>query len=536
MPSRRSLAAGLRRRAVGLVRRLSHTSPRLREAESALREGDPERALSLMAGLIETRPGDRALLGLRQRAFAALGDQVAVAATMAALSRAGRLNAVAVAERRLHGYLAETDPRWRLRVPGAPEPLEPASDRRVLHLLKESRPQRQSGYTMRSWYNVTTQRAAGWDPAVVTALGFPRWRNGASGSTVEDVEGIRHHRLDPGPAYPRDAPADLWLEDYAWRAADVVRSERPAIIHASSGWRGYDAVLVGLALGRHFDRPVVYEVRGLFDGPVVTDGQERQRRMRADTEVRVMRAADAVVTLAETMRADFIERGIPGDRIFVIPNGVDPDAFAPITPDPAIRARYGLGDRFVIGYISNLDHPREDHETLMAATARLAGQGRDVACLIVGDGTRRAELERFARDSGAADRIVFTGQVPHGEVPSLYAVIDAFVVPRRDERAARLVTPLKPFEAMSMERPLIVADLPALTEIAPDGVRSLAYVTEDAGSLAAAVARLIDEPALAARLAAAGRAWVVVERSWAANGPRWDAAYGSVLERRRVTA
>ena len=53
-------------------------------------------------------------------------------------------------------------------------------------------------------------------------------------------------------------------------------------------------------------------------------------------------------------------------------------------PDASIRARYRLGERFVIGYVSNLDHPREDHEALIAATARLAASGRDVACLIVG--------------------------------------------------------------------------------------------------------------------------------------------------------
>ena len=195
-----------------------------------------------------------------------------------------------------------------------------------------------------------------------------------------------------------------------------------------------------------------------------------------------------------------------------------------------------MADRFVIGYISNLDHPREDFETLIAATARLAAEGRDVACLIVGDGTRREQLERVARGSGAADRIVFTGQVPHDEVRGLYALIDAFIVPRRDERAARLVTPLKPFEAMAMGRPLIVADLPALVEIAPDGVRGLAYRTEDPEALARAVGRLIDDPDLADRLAGAGREWVIAERSWAANGPRWDEAYGYVLGRRTVAA
>ena len=106
----------------------------------------------------------------------------------------------------------------------------------------------------------------------------------------------------------------------------------------------------------------------------------------------------------------------------------------------------------------------------------------------------------------------------------MYALLDAFVVPRRDERAARLVTPLKPFEAMAMARPLIVADLPALTEVAPDGERSLAYRAEDAAALAAAVERLMDDPALAARLGEAGREWVTqgahVGRPTARAGPR----------------
>jgi glycosyltransferase involved in cell wall biosynthesis len=405
----------------------------------------------------------------------------------------------------------------------------------VLQILKDSRPYRQSGYTMRSTYNLRTIRDAGWDPVVMTPLGFPRWRTGRSGPAVEDVDGIRHHRLDPGPAYPSDGPVDVYLDDFAWSAAEVIRSERPAIIHAASGFRGYELALVGLALGRHFGLPVVYEVRGLFDAPSQGTESERHRR-RAATDIRAMLAADAIVTLAETMRGDLIERGVPPDKVFVVPNGVDPDIFVPQAPDPSIRTRYGLRDRFVIGYISNLDHPREDHETLIAATARLVAAGRDVACLIVGDGTRRDELESYARESGVADRIVFTGQVPHDEVRGLYAVIDVFVVPRRDERAARLVTPLKPFEAMAMERPLVVADLPALVEIAPDGVRGLVYPTEDPDGLADAVARLIDDPDLRRRIAAAGHTWVRAERTWAANGPRWADAYGYVLERHRTAA
>jgi glycosyltransferase involved in cell wall biosynthesis len=523
--------AAIRRPAAAVFRRVTNLSPRFREAEVALRDGDPERALSLMAGLVEA---ERSTNGPAwRRTVGSLGDRLAMAATTVAMRRTRQWPLVDVAERRISGHITETDPRWQPRLPGPVERLDGIEPRRIVQILKDSRPYRQSGYTMRSTYNLRTIRDAGWDPVVLTPLGFPRWRTGRGGPPVEDVDGTRHHRLDPGPAYPSDGPVDAYLDDFVWRAAEVIRSERPAIIHAASGFRGYELALVGLALGRHFDLPVVYEVRGLFDAPSQGSETERHRR-RAATDIRAMLAADAVVTLAETMRGDLIDRGVPPDKVFVVPNGVDPGIFVPQPPDPAIRARYRLGDRFVIGYISNLDHPREDHETLIAATARLAAAGRDIACLIVGDGLRREHLERVARSSGARDRVVFTGQIPHEDVRAMYATIDAFVVPRTDERAARLVTPLKPFEAMSMARPLIVADLPALTEIAPDGERSLTYPTQDPAGLAAAVARLMDDPALAERIAGAGRAWVTTERTWAANEPRWDAVYRSVLAAREV--
>ncbi len=520
-------------------RRLARLRSGIRDAEGALAAGNADLALELTDAMVREHPGDRAVLGIRRRAFAARGDLSNAAATVAALRRTTGGDALADMERRLHGDLAETDSRWRPRVVGPRRALEPRSDRVVLHLLKESRPQRQTGFTMRSHDNLLVQRVAGWDPVVVTALGFPR-ASGAEVVPVEDVDGIRHHRLDLGAGYPLRGGGDTYLEAYAWRAAAVAREERPAIIHASSGRRGYETALVGLALGEHLDLPVVYEVRSLFDGPAPAGGastavasdatspRERYRRRDA-TEVRSMLAADAVVTLAETMKSDMVARGVPAERIYIVPNGVDPEAFQPRAPDPELRARYGLGERFVIGYVSNLDHPREGHETLIEATALLANAGRDVACLIVGEGRRRAEVEAVAAASGAADRSVFTGAVPHDDVPAMYALLDAFVVPRRDERAARLVTPLKPFEAMAMARPLIVADLPALTEVAPDGERALAYRPEDAMALAAAVVRLMDHPGLGARLGEAGREWVTRERTWASNGPRWTEVYEAVL-------
>ncbi len=181
--------------------------------------------------------------------------------------------------------------------------------------------------------------------------------------------------------------------------------------------------------------------------------------------------------------------------------------------------------------MSNLDHPREGQELLIEATARLTQRGRRVTCLIVGDGGGGVEVEELARMSGVASAIHFTGRVPHAEVRAHYALLDAFVVPRANDRAARYVTPLKPFEAMAMGRPLVVSDLPALVEIAAPGTRGLAFAVEDADSLATELERLMDDPGMARRLGDAGREWVVTERTWARNGERYRQLYGDVLER-----
>src|SRR5262249_51624267 len=150
--------------------------------------------------------------------------------------------------------------------------------------------------------------------------------------------------------------------------------------------------LVGLALRKYLGVPLVYEVRSFFDGSWTVDerlqdqGEQYQRRF--DTETRTMLAADHVLTIAEAMRDEIIERGIPPERVTVVPNGVDVDVFTPTAPDPDLQRRYGLEGSFTFGYVSNIDHPREGHELLVEATRELLGRGRRVRCLIVGDGTR----------------------------------------------------------------------------------------------------------------------------------------------------
>ena len=182
----------------------------------------------------------------------------------------------------------------------------------------------------------------------------------------------------------------------------------------------------------------------------------------------------------------------------------------------------------MLGYVSSFN-AYEGIRYIIDATADLRTRGCAVRALLVGGGDEEHNLQRRARELGIASHVVFAGRVDHAEVPRDVSLIDLFVCPRRAEAVTELVTPLKPYEAMAMARPVIVSRTRALEEIVKDGVdRARTSTADDPVDLAAVCAELIARPEERARLGAAGREWVVHERSWARHGYRYRRLYEGV--------
>ncbi len=231
-----------------------------------------------------------------------------------------------------------------------------------------------------------------------------------------------------------------------------------------------------------------------------------------------MRAADAVVTLNQSMRQELLERGVPEDRITVVPNAVDTQRFAPRPPDPELLERLGIRDgQLVIGYIGALQ-PYEGLPTLVGAVAELVRRGRDVRLLIVGDGSAAESIRARVDAHGLGHRVTMQGTVPHDDVQRWYSVMAIVVNARTNDRVSRIVAPTKPLEALAMERALVVSRTPALLECIVEGRTGLAVTPDSISDLAMTLDRLIGEPELRESLGREARAWVIGERSWAANG------------------
>lgn len=439
---------------------------------------------------------------------------------------------------RLRGLVAVLSGEYVPTVEPPPDGYVPRPER-VLHLVKNSLPQVQAGYTLRTHYTALAQAAAGLDPHVVTQMGFAS-EGERAGATVD---GIPYHRI-PGPVRETTA-LDVWLSTHVDRVARLVRELRPAVLHAASDFIN---AMTAEAIGKAYGIPVVYETRGFWeetwlsrhareygwdlDRLATEHGLPDAYVLRRAVEDRCRRRVDRVVTLSAPMVERIRAGGVPADRIVVVPNAVDTDAFPVLTRDHTLAAELGIaGEAMVIGYISSLNE-YEGIDTLISAYQRVkAARDTPVRLLIVGDGPERESLTRQARALGLTD-VIFTGRVPHTEILRYYSLIDLFVVPRRPTGVAHLVTPLKPYEAFATGRTVVLSNVRALAALAEESGAAELFEAGDDESLARVLLALLDDPGRRHQLARSAAAWVRAHSSWAANAARYRRLYadlGAVL-------
>ena len=137
--------------------------------------------------------------------------------------------------------------------------------------------------------------------------------------------------------------------------------------------------------------------------------------------------------------------------------------------------------------------------------------------LLVGGGPQDAALKAQAQQLGVADKVVFTGRVPHAEVQRYYDLVDVLCYPRHSMRLTELVTPLKPLEAMAQGRLLVASNVGGHQELIRHGETGLLFQAGSAEALTSAVLDLLARREQWPVLRAAGRRFVEAERNWAAS-------------------
>ena len=407
--------------------------------------------------------------------------------------------------------------------------------RAVLYHAAQSLPHLSSGYAIRTHWLARALRERGWDLTVVNRLGYPNDRLDHIGvspvAPAAEIDGVPY-RFRPAPR--ARGMLGLSIADYHEAAAaalvEAAGELRPALVHGASNFA------VGLAAceaARRLGLPSVFEVRGLWHMSRAADQPAYQGsdhyRMLEGLEAQAARMADHVFVITEAVADILAARGVDRAKMSILPNAVDVDAFGRRPRDPALAARFGLAGALVVGYVGTFKD-YEGLDLLLEAMALLGAELADRArLLLVGDGPAEGELRARVRRLGLGDRVVFTGRVPHRDIPAYQALIDVMVFPRRGALVCEVVSPIKPFEAMASGVPVLASDVAALAEIVEDEVTGLLFRKDDVSHLAAQLLRLLEEPDLRRFLAGRAESWVRANRSWSAVAAHVSEVYESLV-------
>lgn len=404
---------------------------------------------------------------------------------------------------------------------------------RILHVFDHSLPLH-SGYTFRSANILRGQHRLGWETFHLTS---PKQGKLARGE--ETVDDLHFFRTPVPSGWASRLP---FLNQWAFmqaterRLLELARQLKPDLLHAHSPvLNAYPALHVGRQLGI----PVVYEIRAFWEDAAVDHGTQSEwglrYRLTREMETRAVRQASQVVTICGGLRGDLIARGIPLDKIGVVPNAVNIEQFSRGgQPDLALKAKLGLADSQVIGFIGSF-YAYEGLDLLIKALPLILEKAPDVKLLLVGGGPQEANLKAQAAAlslaNNVADKVVFVGRVPHTEVNRYYDLVDLLAYPRHAMRLTDLVTPLKPLEAMAQGRLLIASDVGGHQELIEDGYTGVLFRAGDVADLTDKALAALNLTDGGSNLRNNGRRFVESERNWTKSIANYQAIYARALGR-----
>lgn len=280
------------------------------------------------------------------------------------------------------------------------------------------------------------------------------------------------------------------------RIARLLRRDKFDIVHGHGSKAGFIVRLAAIGTSTR----VAYSPHGFAF-------HERQKpaltRLYTSVERNAARhLTTRVITVSDGEQAEARRYRLESEEKFVtVHSGIQPGLFGRPVDRTALRTGLGIPqDAFLVGTVGRLDGQKAPLDFVRVA-ATVVAQHPKAHFLWVGDGSLESAARTLAGDLGVSGAVTFSGQ--RSDVAQLLSTMDAFLLTSHWE-----ALPIAMLEAMASKLPVVATGLPGVTDAVADGREGLLAPSGNVEALSAALHRLIIDPALAARLGAAGRARV----------------------------
>ena len=252
---------------------------------------------------------------------------------------------------------------------------------------------------------------------------------------------------------------------------------------------------------------------------LVLQHQIHQSAIKRRTAAALLSSAAVLVANSEWTRdrcltlLSELEIDAEPDLVRVVPLGADHQAFRPGLPTADVCARYGLAEgRWLLSVARLTRHKGID--TALQALARLKSRFPTLRYAVVGTGEELDALAAEARDLGVADRVRFLADVPDSDLPALYNRAELYLGLSRMMQQRVEGFGISLAEASACGVPVIAGRTGGIPAAVRDGETGMLVDAEEAGAVATAIERLLNDPPLRARLGAAGRRAVETHYNW----------------------
>jgi glycosyltransferase involved in cell wall biosynthesis len=273
----------------------------------------------------------------------------------------------------------------------------------------------------------------------------------------------------------------------------VIIGTSPQFFTAISAW----------ALSAVRFKPFVFELRDIWPASITAVGaMERSLSIRVleKVEMFLYRRANKIISVTHSFKKELIERGIDGNKIDVVLNGVDLTAYQPVENKSHLFAKeYGLENKFVVGYVGT--HGMAHALDKIVEAAKLISDLDDIVILFAGGGAAKPEVERLVEEKGLKNVVLIPRQ-PKDKMPDLWSLCDISLISLKDTALFKTVIPSKIFESMGMGLPMIMSSPKGEATDILEGTHSGVIVSPEAPpELVKAIRRMYEDRELLSILA-----------------------------------
>ena len=396
-----------------------------------------------------------------------------------------------------------------------------SSPKSIMYHVNQSLPYHSSGYAIRTQSLLKSLKSRNWNISAYARVGYPNDRYDYIGSKIVDsystVNGIDYYFT---PSRTKSI-GKLDIKQYQKESINLILKQakefNPSIIHCASN---YSCGLAATASAKILGIPSIYEMRGLWHVTRTAKQPEYDEsdhyRMIEALEIQAAKNASHVFTITDSVKNVLLKNGIEEEKITLLPNAVDIDKFTPRERNERIEQKFGLKGMTTIGYIGSFtDYEGLDYLLKAGAKLKEKYEGK-FKLLMVGDGVVLDNLKNLSKELKLDNDVHFTGRIDHNDVLNYYSVIDIAVYPRKGTKVCEIVSPLKPLEAMAIEKTVIASNVKALSEMVKNNETGLLHDKDNIDDLTRKIESVLFEKEKRDKLGLSAREWVKENRTWKA--------------------